>query len=195
MLALYRCGRQKEALDAYREARLRFVEDLGIEPGPTLQALEQAVLRHDESLAAPARPSVAVTRLPKAADAARRPSTRARQRRRAATSRRRADRDADRARRQWQDATRSGGRRRAGAGARATGRRSWIWHPLPIRRSCRSRSPRPSGCCSLTSTSTTRSHGISGTARCCSSSTTSSRWQQPPARSRLWPLQRPACSC
>jgi predicted ATPase/DNA-binding SARP family transcriptional activator len=66
MLALYRCGRQKEALDAYREARLTFVEDLGIEPGPTLQALEQAVLRHDESLVAPARPSATVTQLPKA---------------------------------------------------------------------------------------------------------------------------------
>jgi predicted ATPase/DNA-binding SARP family transcriptional activator len=44
MLALYRCGRQAEALAAYRQARRLLVEDLGIEPGRALQQLEQAIL-------------------------------------------------------------------------------------------------------------------------------------------------------
>jgi DNA-binding SARP family transcriptional activator len=53
MLALYRDGRQAEALDVYRRTREEFVADLGIEPGPTLQQLQQAVLRQDPSLDAP----------------------------------------------------------------------------------------------------------------------------------------------
>src|SRR5262249_42359292 len=56
MLALYRSGRQAEALEAYRKTRRRLVEELGIEPGPALQRLEQAILRQEQSLAAePAR--------------------------------------------------------------------------------------------------------------------------------------------
>jgi streptogramin lyase len=55
MLALYRCGRQTEALEAYRSARRRLVEELGLEPSPDLQRLERAILAHDPSLAAPAR--------------------------------------------------------------------------------------------------------------------------------------------
>ncbi len=47
MLALYRCGRQAEALACYREGRRLLVEGLGIEPGPALQELERAILRHD----------------------------------------------------------------------------------------------------------------------------------------------------
>ena len=47
MLALYRAGRQAEALAAYREARRRTVGELGIEPGPALQELERAILRHE----------------------------------------------------------------------------------------------------------------------------------------------------
>jgi DNA-binding SARP family transcriptional activator len=50
MLALYRSGRQAEALEVYRDARQALVEDLGIEPGPRLQQLEQAILRHDPGL-------------------------------------------------------------------------------------------------------------------------------------------------
>src|SRR5215210_3191730 len=50
MLALYRSGRQAEALDAYRRARERLVSQLGIEPGPELRDLERRILEHDPSL-------------------------------------------------------------------------------------------------------------------------------------------------
>ncbi len=50
VLALYRSGRQAEALDAYRRARQFFVDELGLEPSPPLQRLEQAILRQDPSL-------------------------------------------------------------------------------------------------------------------------------------------------
>src|SRR5581483_6398016 len=50
MLALYRSGRQPEALSAYAEGRRRLVEELGLEPGPALRQLEQAILRQDASL-------------------------------------------------------------------------------------------------------------------------------------------------
>lgn len=53
MLALYRSGRQTEALDVYRDARHVLVDELGVEPTPTLQRLEQAILKHDPSLDAP----------------------------------------------------------------------------------------------------------------------------------------------
>ena len=56
MLALYRAGRQAEALDAYRAARRTLVDELGIEPGAPLSELEQAILRQDASLA-PAAPA------------------------------------------------------------------------------------------------------------------------------------------
>jgi DNA-binding SARP family transcriptional activator len=55
MLALYRSGRQVEALDAYRSARETLVEELGIEPSPELQRLEQSILRHDADLDLPER--------------------------------------------------------------------------------------------------------------------------------------------
>ena len=50
MLALYRCGRQAEALEAYREARRTLVEEIGVEPGPELRRLHDAILRQDASL-------------------------------------------------------------------------------------------------------------------------------------------------
>jgi YVTN family beta-propeller protein len=53
MLALYRAGRQADALEAYRNARTALLDDLGIEPGTELRELEQAILRHDPALAAP----------------------------------------------------------------------------------------------------------------------------------------------
>jgi DNA-binding SARP family transcriptional activator len=53
MLALYRCGRQAEALQAYRDARRALVDELGIEPGKPLQELERAILRQDEALDLP----------------------------------------------------------------------------------------------------------------------------------------------
>jgi YVTN family beta-propeller protein len=66
MLALYRSGRQADALAAYREARQAFVEGLGIEPGPELKALERSVLEQDPALAAPtARPVAAGVRRPR----------------------------------------------------------------------------------------------------------------------------------
>src|SRR5262245_33293565 len=54
MLALYRCGRQAEALDVYRSGRRLLDEELGLEPGEELRRLERAILVQDESLAASA---------------------------------------------------------------------------------------------------------------------------------------------
>jgi DNA-binding SARP family transcriptional activator len=45
MLALYRSGRQAEALEVYRDGRRRLIDELGLEPGPELQAVERAILR------------------------------------------------------------------------------------------------------------------------------------------------------
>ena len=53
MLALYRDGRQADALERYREGRRTMVEQVGIEPGAELRALEQAILRHDPALTQP----------------------------------------------------------------------------------------------------------------------------------------------
>jgi DNA-binding SARP family transcriptional activator len=53
MLALYRDGRQAEALEIYRRTREEFGAELGIEPAPALQKLQQAILRQDPSLDEP----------------------------------------------------------------------------------------------------------------------------------------------
>src|SRR5262249_22751709 len=52
MAALYRSGRQADALEVYREARRTLSDELGIEPGPALRELEQAILRQDPALGA-----------------------------------------------------------------------------------------------------------------------------------------------
>ena len=51
MLALYRSGRQAEALEAYREFRSTLMEELGLEPSSALRELQAAILRHDPVLA------------------------------------------------------------------------------------------------------------------------------------------------
>jgi DNA-binding SARP family transcriptional activator/streptogramin lyase len=56
MLALYRCGRQADALAAYQDARRTLVDELGLEPRRELQELERQVLTHDPALEPPARP-------------------------------------------------------------------------------------------------------------------------------------------
>ncbi|MFS8101180.1 AAA family ATPase [Lentzea alba] len=56
MLALYRCGRQVDALSVYRRTRAALVEELGLEPGRELQELERAILDHAPALDLP--PSV-----------------------------------------------------------------------------------------------------------------------------------------
>ncbi|NUR78586.1 MAG: AfsR/SARP family transcriptional regulator, partial [Thermoleophilia bacterium] len=53
MLALYRSGRQAEALDVYRAARSRLVEELGLEPSEILRRLERQILDHDRTLDEP----------------------------------------------------------------------------------------------------------------------------------------------
>jgi DNA-binding SARP family transcriptional activator/tetratricopeptide (TPR) repeat protein len=53
MVALYRSGRQAEALSVYQSGRRILVEELGLEPGRALQDLERAILQHDASLDGP----------------------------------------------------------------------------------------------------------------------------------------------
>src|ERR671936_2026704 len=50
MLALYRCGRQAEALRAYQKTRVYLADELGLEPSPQLQELERQILNQDASL-------------------------------------------------------------------------------------------------------------------------------------------------
>jgi YVTN family beta-propeller protein len=61
MLALYRSGRQAEALQAYQQARRTLVEELGIEPSRELEELQRAILAQDPVLDAPAAASIATS--------------------------------------------------------------------------------------------------------------------------------------
>ena len=64
MLALYRAGRQNEALEVYRNFRRLLSDELGLEPSIELRELEAAILRQDQTLAAPA-PADSATAPPK----------------------------------------------------------------------------------------------------------------------------------
>ena len=55
MTALYRCGRQADALDAYQRTRMHLAQQLGLEPGPALKALQAQILEHDAALGLPPR--------------------------------------------------------------------------------------------------------------------------------------------
>ena len=68
MLALYRADRQAEALEAYQQARQVLVEELGIEPSPALQRLQQGILRHELSLETPSGAASPPTRVVLAED-------------------------------------------------------------------------------------------------------------------------------
>jgi DNA-binding SARP family transcriptional activator len=57
MLALYRSGRQAEALDVYTEARRTLVDEFGLEPSRELQRLQQQILAQDPSLDVPTKPA------------------------------------------------------------------------------------------------------------------------------------------
>jgi DNA-binding SARP family transcriptional activator/tetratricopeptide (TPR) repeat protein len=56
MLALYRCGRPADALDRYQRLRACLADELGVDPGPSLQRRYEAILRHDPSLDAVVTP-------------------------------------------------------------------------------------------------------------------------------------------
>ena len=56
MIALYRCGRQAEALQAFHDARQVLADELGIDPGPELSRIHQQILSLDPTLEAPSRP-------------------------------------------------------------------------------------------------------------------------------------------
>ena len=62
MLALYRSARQAEALDVYRQGRRMLSEELGLEPGRSLQELEGAILRQDPQLDPPGLPAISFGR-------------------------------------------------------------------------------------------------------------------------------------
>ncbi|HEY2520857.1 MAG TPA: BTAD domain-containing putative transcriptional regulator [Streptosporangiaceae bacterium] len=59
MIALYRCGRQAEALQAFHDTRQVLADELGIDPGPELSRIHQQILSLDPTLEAPGRPAPA----------------------------------------------------------------------------------------------------------------------------------------
>jgi DNA-binding SARP family transcriptional activator len=66
MLALYRCGRQADALELYAETRRLLSEELGLEPSDELKKLQRAILEHDPALAPPSRVDMLWSKTPSA---------------------------------------------------------------------------------------------------------------------------------
>ena len=126
MLALYRAGRQAEALRAYTEARDYLVDELGIDPGPALRELEARILAQDPSLAAAGPAGLAGG---SGADGNGQPAGAIEQLRRSHRGTRGAERggplcpagDADRSRRGGQDPAGGGGGRRTAPRSTGTG--------------------------------------------------------------------------
>jgi predicted ATPase/DNA-binding SARP family transcriptional activator len=68
MLALYRAGRQADALSAYRRFSERLRDQLGLDPGSALRELERSILAHDPALASPRQPAGSNTHVPRSED-------------------------------------------------------------------------------------------------------------------------------
>ena len=118
MLALYRSGRQADALETFQEARRVLADELGLEPGPELRRLQEAILAHDPAIAAGPGRAQAPRQPARAFDVVRRPRGRARRGRRAPA--RAPPRDAHRPARRGQEPAR--GRDGALARGRVPGR-------------------------------------------------------------------------
>ena len=118
MLALYRSGRQADALETFQEARRVLADELGLEPGPELRRLQEAILAHDPAIAAVPVDRRRRGNLPGALDVVRRPRGRARPG--LGPAARAPPRDAHRAAGRGQESAR--GRDRALARARVPGR-------------------------------------------------------------------------
>jgi len=117
MLALYRSGRQTDALEVYTRGRQRLDEQLGLEPSPELQRLQEGILRHDPALRGPTTTAAREAVAPCTRDPADRPRARARRGDRPGMRGRHAARDPGRTRRRRQDAigARGGAARRSAA--------------------------------------------------------------------------------
>ena len=143
MLALYRCDRQAEALQAYQDARKTLVEELGIEPGEHLRELERAVLAQDSALAVPDVEGAAPRRLPALPN---RTLGRDHDQEAIAELLRQVRRSAGHAHRAWrgrQDQDWHLRSRQCSNGNSRTGLGSSHWPPPQTSSTCQARSPRP----------------------------------------------------